>query len=62
MLVVCDKLNEAARALLEGLASGGDDLKVDGGGSVGVEDVDLPGGGLAYPDFSFAHAGRLLGS
>lgn len=59
---MCDKLDEATRALLEGLAGGGYNLEVDSGGGVGVEDVNFPGGGLAYPDFGFAYAGGFFGS
>lgn len=62
MLVVCDKLDEATGTLLERLAGGGDNFEVYSGGGVGVEDVNFPGGGLAYPDFSITDAGGFFGS
>ena len=57
---MCDKLDKAARTLLKGLAGGSDDLEVDSGGSVGVENVDFPSGCLAYPDFCFTHTGGFF--
>ena len=55
------KLDEAARALLEGLSGWSNNFKVDGGGCMGVEDIDFPGRSLAYPNFGFAYTGRFFG-
>lgn len=56
------KLDEAARALLKGLAGGGDDFEVYGGGGAGRDGVDFPGRRLANAYFGFADACRLFSS
>ena len=57
---MCDELDEATRALLEGLPSRSDYLEIDSGGGVGIEYVNFPGGGLTYPNFSFTHTCRFF--
>lgn len=51
---MCDKLDEAARARLQGLTCRSDNFEIDTSGGTRCDSIDLPGGGLANTDFSLA--------
>jgi hypothetical protein len=62
MLIVCDELDQTARALLQRLACRRHHLKVHRRRSVRCDSVDLPCRGLADTDFGLSDTGGFLSS